>query len=295
MFSRGFGDQIIAPSASGQPGFVRDPVLWNAHLIAAHPVLADGTFAAIQIAIGIGFLYRRTSRVAIVVSIFWAVGVWYLGEGLSGLASGQTTGLVGAPGAALLYAILALAAWPAEESFPSGRFSIIRKVAVVREGGQNGDLPRWVLWAWSFIWVGYAVLDLLPQNDSASAVHGTLVSSASGVPHWLAVVDRSLAGGAHALGGWTNVLFVIVELSVGLLVLARGRRPLLGLSLGLLVAALFWATGQSFGDLLSGQATDPDTGLLLILLGLAGLGALKAGSRSGVSAEMSPGTDRIAA
>ena len=44
---------------------------------------------------------------------------------------------------------------------------------------------------------------------------------------------------------------------------------------GMLLAALYWAIGQSFGELFSGQATDPSTGPLMIILGLAAVGAMR--------------------
>ena len=114
MFTKGFATGIIAPSANGQPFFVAGPVEWNARMIGAHPALFNGLFASIQLALGLCFLFRRTAQLAIVSSVVWAAGVWYLGEGLGGLGSG-TTALLGAPGAALLYMVLAMAPGPARK------------------------------------------------------------------------------------------------------------------------------------------------------------------------------------
>ncbi len=100
MFSSGFARSIIAPSAIGQPTYVSAPVEWNAHLIAAHPVLLNAAFAAVQVLLGVGFLFGLTARTVIVGSVGWALGIWYLGEGLGGLGGGHVIGLVGAPGAA---------------------------------------------------------------------------------------------------------------------------------------------------------------------------------------------------
>lgn len=74
MFSAGFAKSIIAPSANGQPIFVSAPVEWNAHLIAAHPVLLNAAFASVQLLLGVGFLFRRSARIAIVGSIAWGSG-----------------------------------------------------------------------------------------------------------------------------------------------------------------------------------------------------------------------------
>ncbi len=126
MFTARFADQVIAPTAAGQPSWVSGPVQHAARLIGTHPVPADAGFALVQLALGVGFLWRRTARPAAAASVLWAVGVWFLGESLGGLAGGTASLLTGGPGAALLYAVLALAAWPA----PGGRR---------RTGGRN----RW--------------------------------------------------------------------------------------------------------------------------------------------------------
>src|SRR4051794_17281559 len=110
MLRASFARDVIAPVADGQPHFVAGPVHWAANLIAAHPVASDVPFAAAQVLLGLGLLYPRSAKVALAASIPWSLAVWYLGEGLSGLASGHASLLAGAPGAVLLYALLAIAA-----------------------------------------------------------------------------------------------------------------------------------------------------------------------------------------
>ena len=256
MFTRGFAHQIIAPAGVGQPSFVSVPVRWNAEVIAHQPVLCTICFAAVQLAIGIGFLIPRTWRPAIVASMLWAGGVWYTGEGLGGLASGHVNALVGAPGAALLYVVLAVAAWPETHAITDDR----------RERP-----PHWLLPVWVVLWVGAAVLDLLPGNRPASMFSAQLGANASEVPTWLGRFDHELGHVAHGLGVWTTLVVVAVELTIGLA--AIGPRPVRSGAIvaGMVVAAVYWAVGQSFGQLFSGQATDPSTGPLLILIGLAAL------------------------
>jgi hypothetical protein len=126
---------------------------------------------------------------------------------------------------------------------------------------------------WAALWVGFAALNLLPGNGSTSAIEGDLASSASMVSPWLANLDRWLAGAVHATGAGAGVLLVALQLSIGLLALARGRLQRAALWTGIALALLYWAGGQSFGQLFSGEATDPSTGPLLAVVGLAGLGA----------------------
>src|SRR3954447_3519470 len=137
MFTSGFATQVIAPTGQGQPGFVSGPVHWVSTVIAAHPVAWNVPFAGVQLLLGVGLLVPRTARLALGASIAWALGVWYLGEGLYGLASGHASLITGAPGSALLYAGLAAAAWPN------------------RHGSRDGPAP-WLPVAWAVLWVGAA-------------------------------------------------------------------------------------------------------------------------------------------
>ena len=273
MFTPGFARDIVAPSASGQPFFVAGPVEWNAHLIATHPALFNGMFASVQLALGLGFLVARSVRVAIVASILWAGGVWYLGEGLGGLAGGHVTALLGAPGAAALYVVLALAAWPGPRRDPSSPDA----------RGPTGP-PGWLLGAWAFLWTGFAVLSLLPSNGSARSISGQLAGNASMVPSWLASIDRGLASAVRWSGVGAVVVTAGIELAIGLLVLRGGPARTVALWTGAALAILYWGVGQSFGQLLSGQATDPNSGPLVVVLALAVAGACRAPGRPGVRA-----------
>ena len=285
MFTKGFATQIIAPSASGQPFFVAGPVEWNARMIGTHPVLFNGAFASIQLALGISFLFRRTARLAIVSSVIWAGGVWYLGEGLGGLAGGHMTALLGAPGAALLYIVLAMAAWPSAGRSTYGHTPPLRRQR----------RPQWIVGVWVLLWVVSAVLNILPSNISSRTISSQLRVNASMVPSWLAAIDRGLASAVHAWGGGAVVVTVVVELAIGLLVLSHGPLRIVALSTGIVLAGLYWAVGQSFGQLFSGQATDPSTGPLIIILALAVAGTRPHPAQSNVQADDSVDAMRNAA
>jgi hypothetical protein len=265
MFTSGFANQIIAPAATGQPSFVADPVMWNARLIGGHPALFDALFAAVQIALGIGFFIKRAVRPVIVASVAWAVGVWYLGEGLGGVAGPHATALVGAPGAAILYAVLAFAAWPAGSSRP------------VQETTAPGEQrpERWTIWAWGILWVGSAFLSSLPGNVRASELAAQLTTNASSVPSWLGSIDRLFAAGLRSAGSASVAVIVAIELAIGLIAISNSRLRSAALYAGMMLAAVYWAVGQSFGELFGGQATDPSTGPLVMVLGLAAISAMR--------------------
>ena len=264
MFTKGFAEQVVAPSAAGQPSFVAGPVEWNVRMIASHPALLNGLFASVQLTLGCGLLFRRTARLAIVASIAWAAGVWYLGEGMGGLAGGTSTALNGAPGAAVLYLVLALAAWPESLDVGDG----LGRLPHLRP-------PRWLHVVWAVLWVGFAGLNLLPTNVPPRVTSSQLAANAAMVPPWLAAIDRWMASIVATSGYGALTIVIALELCIGLLVFGNRTCHDLALWAGILVAGLFWAVGQSFGQLFSGQATDPSTGPLLILIGLAALGATR--------------------
>ena len=113
MFSKGFTD-MISGTASGNPRVVASPVTWNASLVQHHLVLLNTIFATIQVLIGVGIAWRPTVRVALAASIAWSLGVWWFGEGLGMVLTGEASPVNGAPGAVILYALLAVLLWPAD-------------------------------------------------------------------------------------------------------------------------------------------------------------------------------------
>jgi hypothetical protein len=226
MLGTGFANQIIAPAADGQPHFVAGPVHWAASIIAAHPVLWDVPFAAVQLLIGLGLLIPRTARLALAASLPWALGVWFFGEGLSGLASGHTSLLTGAPGAALLYGLLALAAWPQRDP--------------------SHEAPaRWLPLAWAVLWVGGAIFQALPGQNTGASVASAITGGTGGAPHWLHRLDASVAGWIAHHGPPTVVALVVVEALIGLGALHRkSRGP--AVAAGLLLALAIWVIGYGY-------------------------------------------------
>jgi hypothetical protein len=265
MLGTGFARQVIAPAGDGQPDFVAAPVHWAANVIAAHPVAWDVPFAGAQLLIGLGLLVPRTARLALVASLPWALGVWFFGEGLSGLASGHASLLTGAPGAALLYDVLALAAWP------------------IRDPSHEAPAP-WLPLAWAVLWVGGAVFQALPGQNTGTAVAGEISGGADGAPGWLGRLDASVAGWTTRHGTAVVVGLVVLEALIGLAALhRRSRSP--AVAAGFVLALAIWVVGQDLGQLYSGQATDPNAAPLIAVMAIAILGSrrVRVGARVGVS------------
>jgi len=258
MFTARFARQVVAPAAAGQPGWVAWPALHSAHLIASHPVVSDLGFALVQLALGLFLLVPRTARAALLASMAWAAGVWAVGEGFGGIAGGTASALTGAPGAALLYAVLAVAAWPED--------------ARSSDGGPAGPVGAWFAGAWAALWVALGLSALLPANRSAGRVAAQLTQVAGSVPGWLARVDHVVAGSIRDSGWAAVVVLTVAPMVVGLAGLGGGRVRRRAAGAGVALAVATWAVGEGFGQLGSGIATDPNTGPLLVVAALALLG-----------------------
>lgn len=272
MFSKGFAQKVIAPAAIGQPTFVAAAVHVSASMIGGHPVFFDAAFATVQLVIGAGLLFTRTVRMALVASVAWALGVWVFGEGLGGLGSGATF-LVGAPGAVILYAVIGLAAWPRlERSRPdldSNRAHLRRRLARWGERAHDEPPARWVSAAWTITWLLFAALQALPENTDARSLKEQVTANAANAPAWLAHAEHAIG---VALGHQDTVAataLVVAEVAIGLLALRRGAPRRLAVVTGIALALAVWVFGQAFGQIPTGMGTDPNSGPLVALLGLA--------------------------
>jgi hypothetical protein len=252
MLGTGFASQVIAANAVGQPHLVAAPIQGAAGAIAAHPVAWDVPFAAAQLLIGLGLLVPRTARLALAASLPWSLGVWFFGEGLAGLAGGHASLLTGAPGAALLYGLLALAAWPRRDR---------------RDEAPAGWLPL----AWAVLWIGGAAFQALPGQNTGTAITGALTAGAPSAPHWLQALDMSVGGWTTHHGPLVVGVLVAVEALIGLAALSPASRTA-GAAAGFVLALAIWVVGQDLGQLFTGQATDPNTAPLIALMGVALLG-----------------------
>jgi hypothetical protein len=258
MLTRRFATRVIAAGGAGQPAFVSGPISEVVRIILHQPAIADLSFGLIQLAIGLGMLCRRTVRWALAASVAWALSVWYLGEGLGGLLGGGASLLTGAPGAALLYAVLALIVFPRHD----------------QDGGPPAQQPaRWAALAWAVLWLGGAVLQLLPGSDTNASIGMSLAMNASGAPGWFAPIGNHLAALVPEYGVSLVIDLVVLQAFAGLGVLMARRMRLAAVILGIGLAVLYWLAGQDMGQFWSGMATDPNTAPLIVLLAVTVLGA----------------------
>ena len=256
MFTKGFS-QMIGGTADGNSAVVAKPITWNATLVDHHLVLFNAIFATIQLLLGLGIAFRPAARVALAASVVWSLGVWWFGEGLGGVLSGAASPLNGAPGAVIIYALLAVLLWPPGRE-ASAPFTAARAV--------GAHVAR-VLWA--VLWLSLAYFALTPGNRAPQGVSGMIAGMESGEPLWL----QHLQKGAASLVG-SQGLAASVALAAALVLIAAGVYLPAGIAKGTLVlaivvAAFIWVFGQALGGILAGGGTDVNSGPLLALLALA--------------------------
>jgi hypothetical protein len=257
MFSGAFG-QTLASAATGNPAVVADPILWDARLVELHPVLLNAVFATVQLLLAAGIAWRRTVRIALGASIAWSIAVWWLGEGLGGMLAGTASPVTGAPGAVILYALLAVLLWPAEHSGARAPFIAARAVGT-----------RTARTLWLGLWIILASVVLWPQNRAPQAIAVLILGAGNGEPAWVAAVDRHAAVLVARQGPAALVMLTAALALIGVAVWLPTLASRAVLVLAIAAAVLIWIFGEAFGEILTGQATDPNTGPLLVLLALA--------------------------
>ena len=249
MFTKASTASMLMPAAMGEPAFVSGPVLTTMRLMTTHVAASNGLFATIQLALAVGLLWRPTARVALAGTIAWSLSVWWLGEGLGGIFSGMANPLTGAPGAALLYALLAILIWPAVQPGRTGASVAGASVASASVASASvaagSPLGRGARLVWFVLWGTMAGLMLAASARSASLTG---------------------PGGTQATVVTIGFAAVFALTAVGVFLPATVRPALL---LAVIAALVIWATSEDFGTVFSGSATDLNTGPLLVLIALA--------------------------
>jgi hypothetical protein len=256
MYTKAFG-QMLAGTASGNPSVIARPITWDAALVEHHLVLINTIFATIQLVIGFGIALRPTVRYALALSVAWSLGVWWFGEGLGGVLSGTASPLNGAPGAVIIYALLAVLLWPAGRDVRAP-FAAARAVGAPVARG-----------LWLVLWLSLAYFALTPANRAPQAASTMISGMESGNPGWLAALDRGAASLVSGQGLAASVVLAVALILVAAGVYLPAPAARATLALAIVVALVIWVFGEAFGMIMAGGATDPNSGLPLILLALS--------------------------
>jgi hypothetical protein len=252
MFTNAFVTSVLAPNLAGQPGAIASIVAFGIRIWNLSPAWFNLAAALVQIVIGAMLIipvwsgrrrnnegainvditrYRdNTIRFALWLSVVWALIIWIFGEGFGSLATGMATFYTGAPGSALLYAILALFILDALNESGNGH-------------GAPSDAPS------------NAPLRKLPATAGILFLLGAALNFAPMFWRMQSVFVNLLAVGALACLG---LLLILVR--------ARHSRPVAWVTIIFLIAV--WGLGQSFGGLATfpgSTATDPNSAPVLAL------------------------------
>ncbi len=255
MFTKAF-PQMLAGSSSGNPAVVASPIAWSATFIDHHLVVVNAIFATTQLALGLGIAWRPTVKLALAASVAWALGVWWFGEGLGSVLTPNASPLNGAPGAVILYALLAVLLWPADRDraapFVAGR--------AVGRGVARG--------LWLVLWVSLAFFALQPASRAPRAISGMFAGMAAGQPGWLAWIDHHAASvlGHQGLAASIVLAAALAIVAIGPFLPTRLARA--AVALAIVLAVVIWLA-EGLGGLFTGSGTDPNSGPLLALLAVA--------------------------
>ena len=257
MFTTDFPNDVIKPVGQGSPSWISSPTHWAGTLMAGHINFWNGLFATVQLAIAVGFFFRRTVKLALASSMVWGLMVWWLGEGLGGTLAGPVSPFMGLPGAVAIYVLIALLVWPRGPA-PADTESVASASPLGR---------LWPKVIWLVFWASFAFEALRPADRSPSALHDMVVGMESGEPSWVKSVDRSGASGLAHHGTQVSIVLAILcaFIAVSVFIPAVTRAALVT---AVILAALIWIFGEDFGALATGQATDPNSGPLLALFAL---------------------------
>jgi len=258
MFTRQFGTTMLAPTAEGNPSPVAHSITWAAHVISNHSVTTDASFAVIQILLGLAIAWRPTVKAGLAASIVWASTVWWFGEGLGGVIAGTAHTVSGAPGAVLLYGVLAVLLWPSDRVGPRPSFTAARAV---------GEPVARLLWV--VLWGGLSLFAMLGSNRSAEGLRNVVQRMGVGEPRWLAWLDQHTANLLGQRGLTVSIVLSVLLAVIALSVYMPFRPARAMTALAVAVALVLWVLGQNFGQVFSGSATDLNTGPLLALFALA--------------------------
>lgn len=257
MFTKGSDgfSGMLNGLASGNPGAVAHTITWNASIVYHQPVLVNALFALIQFLIAFGIVYPRTLRPALALSIVWSVGVWWFGEGAGGIFQGAATPFGGGPGGVLFYAVLAVLLWPSAGS--DRPFVAARTIGVA-----------WAKAVWAGLWGLLAVLAVVGSGRQPQALHDLVAGLNSGQPGWLSHIDRVSAAFFLHHGTVAAVLLAVLCAVTAASIYISPQFVAVMIVAMVAVFAAIWVAVQNFGGILAGGATDPNSGLLVMLLAL---------------------------
>jgi hypothetical protein len=262
MFTMNMVQKIMDPAAVGQPGPIAANLNWVIAVTTHNLTAVNLLIVVVQIILGVLLIGGWWVRATVIASIVWALVVWYAGEGMSLLLTGQASALTGAPGAVLLYPILGLVIYPRRTASDP-----------VSDATDSGPLSRLHLrWILAGFWICMALLQLQPYWWQSGQISGAIngMTGQGGLDGILLDPTFNMLANltAHAEIALNVILIaVFLVLGIGLAVAKQDWvRPWLLASI--IVSVILWWGAEGFGMIFTGMATDFNSGLLLVIMAL---------------------------
>jgi hypothetical protein len=270
MFTMNMVNGVMKPMLEGQPGLIKPALQFIVNTTTRYLTGVNLLIAIVQILLGLGFIFLSNGWVKrlVIASFIWALIVWFGGEGLSMLLTGTAGALTGAPGAVMLYPLIGLAIWPRnpdQQPILSGSTPVTSADGLLSRRGLR--------WALSAFWVLMALLQLQPYWWQAGQISGA-IGEMTGVntgPNVVLVnpVLTPLANATANIEVPLNIVLILIFLAIGIaLVLPADQYVRPALIASLVISLLIWYFTQGFGMILTGMATDFNSGLLLVVIAL---------------------------
>jgi hypothetical protein len=260
MFTRNFAHDVLGSAALSQPSPLRQVITLVERVVAADPVPWNWLLALAELAIGTGMVLGRTGMIARVAcwgSVLAGLGIWVVGEGLGGVLTGTAALSTGAPGAALLYSLLTLTAWPKPT-----------------ESGGEQPLPRRELRAlWLAVWLLGALLAVVPEQWGAAGLGAQATMGWMMSPHITVGVSLAVATWLVPLpsvaAGLLSAGLVVGHAATGLSIRGSSALERAFVIAGGVLMLGYWVFAQGFGGISTGTATDVGSAPLVVVLAVA--------------------------
>ncbi len=252
MFSQAF-PRMLADSGPGNPAVLAAPIAWSTGLIGHNLPVLNALFASIQVALGLGIACRASVKYALGASVAWSLGVWWFGEGFGGVLAGTASPVNGAPGAVMLYALLAVLLWPADTD-PGAPFVAGRAI---------GRRPAQALWL--VLWGSLAFFSLTSASRAPQAISDAISDMAAGEPSWLGWIDSHAASALAHQGLAASIVLAAAFAIIAAGIYLSARSVIIA---ALVITVALWLA-QGLGGIFTGMGTDVQSAPLLALIALA--------------------------
>lgn len=260
MFTMDLINGVMAPIVQSQPGPVAVNLQWIVAVATQHIVLLNLIVTIVQIALGFLLIIGYRVRETVIASVFWSLIVWYGGEGMNMLFTGQASILTGAPGAVLLYPLLGFLVYPRKTSSQTAsEDTVLSQVHFHR--------------IMAGFWIFAAILQLQPywwQPGQISQTLSDMIGQGGLNSLLIDPILKELSMLTASIEVPLNILLIVCFLVLGIgLAISREERLRPFLIASLVASLLIWWVAEGLGMVFTGMTTDFNSGLLLIVMTLA--------------------------